>query len=170
VALLAGAIRQRDFRCLFVSALAAGITIAAIRPVPALLAYGGVVAGLWLAVASWLLFPELRRWVPFAATACVLALGAWMVWRGVPGIVVGYGAFAAGTVGFGFALRRVEFQGAGLASATLLAALKHGAWIPQTPGGWGVTLVAAGFLFLSAGVAINLLLARRRAPADTGPV
>jgi hypothetical protein len=170
VALLAGAIRQRDFRCLFVSALASGVAVAALRPVPTLLAYGGVLAGLWLAVASWILFPELRRWLPFAATACVLALGAWMVWHGSPGIVAGYGAFAMGSVGFGFAVRRVEFQGAGLASGSLLAALKHDTWIPRTPGGWGLTLVAAGFLFLSAGVAINLLLARRRASADPGRV
>src|SRR5205814_2356312 len=130
-ALLAGAIRQRDFRCLLVSAVAVGTTAASIFSSSELLAYGGMAAGVWLAVTTWLLFPDLRRWVPFAATVGVLALGTWMMWRDVPGIGFGYAGFAVGTAGVGFILRRVEFQGAGMAAGTILAAFKHGSWIPQ---------------------------------------
>src|SRR6185503_3439892 len=122
LALLAGAVRQRDFRCLFVSALSAGVTIALLRPIPALAAYGGIVAGLWLAVTTWALFPHLR-WVPFAATVAVLALAGAMTWDGVVGSSIVFAALAASSIGAGFALRRVEFQGAGLASGTALAAL-----------------------------------------------
>ena len=161
LALLAGAVRQRDFRCLFVSALSAGVTIALLRPIPALAAYGGIVAGLWLAVTTWALFPHLR-WVPFAATVAVLALAGAMTWDGVVGSSIVFAALAASSIGAGFALRRVEFQGAGLASGTALAALKYDSWIPHTGSGWGVVLVAAGFLLLTGGVAINLLLARGR--------
>lgn len=161
-ALLAGAIRQRDFRCLFVSALACGATVARIPPVPP--AYGGIAAGLWLAVASALLFRELR-WVPLASIVGVLALGSWMTWHDMPGIVMCYSLMSATSFGVGLATRRTDFQGTGLASATVMAGLKHGAWIPATSKGWGIALLAAGFLFLSAGVAVNLLLARRRSQA-----
>ena len=166
-ALLTGSIRHRDFRCLFASALAAGASVVLFRPVPGLSAYGGIVAGLWLAVTCWLVFPTLRRWVPFAATVAVLALGAWMVWRNVPGIGASYGAFAAAAVGIGLALRRFEFQGAGVVAGATLAAFKHGSWIPNSSIGWGILLLAAGFLFLSVGVAVNLLLARNRSRVES---
>ena len=162
IALVAGAIRQRDFRCLFASALSAGVTVALLRPVPSLVAYGGLVAGLWLAVTTWVLFPALRRWVPFAATVAVLALGGAMTWDGVAGSSIGFGALAVSSIGAGFVLRRLEFQGAGLASGMVLAALKYDSWIPHSAGGWGAALVAAGFLLLTGGVALNLLLARGR--------
>ncbi|HZE99717.1 MAG TPA: hypothetical protein VE981_22110 [Planctomycetota bacterium] len=165
--LLAGSIRHRDFRCLFVSALAAGATVAALRPGSIFLEYGGLLAGLWLAVACWLVFPGLRRWVPFAAAAAVLLLGGWMVWHEVPGIGLGYGAFAVASVGTGFALRRVEFHGAGVAAGSVLAGFRHGAWVPASSLGWGILLLAAGFVFLSAGVLVNLLLARRRPRVET---
>lgn len=167
-ALLAGAVRQRDFRCLFASALAAGTAVALIHPLPA---YAGIIAGLWLAVASWILFPSLRPWVPFAATVGVLALAEWLAWREVRGMDVGCGAFSAAALGAGFALKRMEFKGAGLASSGLLAAMRYDSWIPMSAKGWGVLLLAAGFVFLSAGVAVNLLLARRRerpSPSETG--
>lgn len=160
LALLAGAIRQRDFRCLFASAVAAGVTVALLGPLPVLVAYGGLVAGTWLAITAWVLFPDLRRWVPFAATMAVLALAAFMAWENVPGSTIGSGALAASTIGVGIALRRVEFQGAGLASGSLLAAIRYESWIPHSAVGWGVALLAAGFLFLAGGVAVNLLLAR----------
>ena len=160
VALLAGAVRQRDFRCLFVSAISAGIAVWLLRPTSALMAYGGLVAGIWLAVTAWVLFPALRRWVPFGATIAVLALAGAMTWDGIPGSPVGFGALATCAVGAGFALRRIEFQGAGLASGTALAALKYDSWIPHSAGGWGVALVAAGFLLLTGGVALNLLVGR----------
>jgi hypothetical protein len=166
VALLAGAIRQDDFRCMVASALAAGAAVASVHP---LLSYGAVVAGIWLAVATAILFPALRRWVPFAATVAVLAIGGWMLWREVPGMVVGYGGFAAATIGVGVALKRIEFQGAGMASGGLLGAMKYESWIPVSAKGWGMMLLAAGFLFLTAGVAVNLLLGRRRAPVEAEP-
>jgi hypothetical protein len=165
VALLAGAARQRDFRCLVASTLAAA---AAVRLVHPLTAYAGVVAGIWLALSSWVFFPEFRRWVPFLATAAVLACAEWMVWREVRGMDIGCGAFSFATVGVGFALKRRDFQGAGAASAAVLALLKHESWVPMSAKGWGVLLLVAGFVFLSAGVAVNLLLARRRAPATPG--
>jgi hypothetical protein len=167
LALLAGAIRQRDFRCLFVSAIAAGVTVALLRPVPALVPYGGLVAGIWLAITTWVFFPELRRWVPFAVTMAVLALAAYMAWENVPGSTIGAGTLAASAFGVGIALRRVEFQGAGLASGSVLALMRYDAWIPHSALGWGVALVAAGFLLLAGGVAINLLIVRRLRPART---
>jgi len=151
---------------LVAGALAAGAAVATVHPLPA---YGAVVAGTWLAVATALLFPGLRRWVPFAATLGVLAVGGWMVWREVPYMVVGYGGFAAASLGVGVALKRMEFQGAGMASGGLLGALKYESWIPTSGGGWGVMLLAAGFLFLTAGVVVNLLLVRRRPPATPEP-
>jgi hypothetical protein len=160
LALLAGAVRQRDFRCLFVSALAAGATVVLLRPALVPLPYGALVAGIWLAVTSWVFFPGLRRWVPFAATVLVLALAGWMSWEGLAGSTVGCGTLAASAIGIGVALRRVEFQGAGFASGAVLAALKYESWVPQSAGGWGLALVLAGFLLLAAGVAINLMLAR----------
>ncbi len=166
VALLAGAIRQNDFRCLFASALSAGAAVALVHP---RLAYGGIVAGTWLAVATAILFPGLRRWVPFAATLAVLALGGWMAWSEVPGMVVGCGGFAAASLGVGLALKRFEFQGAGMASGGVLGFMKYESWVPSSTMGWGVLLLAAGFLFLTAGVAVNLLLARRRAHATAEP-
>ncbi|HVE40508.1 MAG TPA: hypothetical protein VNM14_11500 [Planctomycetota bacterium] len=164
-ALLAGAVRQRDFRCLFVSAIAAGAAVASIDPTPALAGYGAMVAGLWLAAASWLFFPEFRR-VPFAATVWTLAVGAGMVRFDVPGIDLGYGAVALGTLGIGVLIRRVEFQAAGVSSGAVLAAFHHGAWVPATALGWGILLLSAGFVLLSAGVAVNLLLARGRPPLE----
>jgi hypothetical protein len=164
-ALLAGAARQRDFRCLFVSAVAAGATVTSFHPDPTLTAYGSMVAGLWLAGSSWLIFPRFR-WVPFAATAWSLVVGAGMVAFHVPGIEIGYGAVAAGTLGIGVLLKRYEFQAAGAASAALLAAFRHGAWVPGTGLGWGILFLSAGFFFLSAGVAVNLLLARGRSRVE----
>ncbi len=162
VALLAGAIRHRDFRCLFVSALSVAAALGSIRPGPAFLGYGGIVAGLWLAVGCWLLFPLLRRWVPTVTLLAVLLIGAWMLWREVPGISYCYGGLMAGAVGVGVAFKRIEVQGAGIGAGAVLAAFKHGSWIPTSSIGWGVLLLAAGFVFLSAGVMVNLLLARRR--------
>lgn len=169
VALLAGVVRRRDFRCLFASALSAGATIALLHPIPALVAYGGLVAGIWLAVTTWVLFPALRRWVPLAATVAVLALGGYMTWDGVAGSAIGYGALSASALGAGLALRRVDFQGAGLASGTILAGLKYEAWIPHSTGGWGVALVAAGFVLLAGGVALNLLVGRLGAAGAPEP-
>jgi len=168
VALLAGAIRHRDFRSLVASALSAGAAVAAVRPGETLTAYGGLVAGLWLAAGCWMVFPTLRRWVPIAATAGLLALGTWMLWRDLPGIGLGYAGLAVAAAGFGIAFRRPEFQGVGAAGGSVLAVFKHAAWIPSTSIGWGFLLLGAGFLLLSAGVAVNLLLARGRARA-AGP-
>jgi hypothetical protein len=160
-ALMAGAIRHRDFRCLFASAITAGAMVAAVHPSPALLGYGAMVSALWLAGSSWLFFPE-QRWMPFAATAACLAVGAVMIGADAPGIEIGYGSVAAGSVAVGFLLKRFDFQAAGLASGALLAAFRRGAWVPGSALGWGVLLLSAGFVFLTAGVAVNLLLARRR--------
>jgi hypothetical protein len=160
-ALLAGAVRQRDFRCLLVSAIAAGAGVASVDPTPALAGYGGMVGGLWLAGASWLFFPELRR-VPLAATLMTLAIGAVMLRFDVPGIPLGFGAVAVGTLGIGVLVRKAGFQAAGAASGAVLAAFRHGAWVPTSTLGWGILLLAAGFVFLSAGVVVNLLLARGR--------
>lgn len=161
VALLMGAIRHRDFRCLFVSALSVAAMLGSIRPGATFLSYGGIVAGLWLAVGCWLLFPLLRRWVPFATLLAVLALGAWMMWRGIPGINFCYGGVTAVAIGLGFSFKRIEYQGAGLGAGAVLAAFQHGSWIPTSSIGWGILLLGAGFVFLSAGVMVNLLLARR---------
>jgi len=130
-------------------------------------AESGMVAGLWLAGSSWLFFPEYPR-VPFAATVWCLLIGAGMVRLEVPGIEIGYGAVAAGTAGVGFLLKKFEFQASGLASGALLAAFRHGAWVPGSGLGWGILLLSAGFVFLSAGVAVNLLLARGRTRVE-GP-
>jgi hypothetical protein len=164
-ALLAGAVRQRDFRCLFVSAIAAGAAVACVQPTPALAGYGAMVAGLWLAASCWLFFPEFPR-VPFAATVWTLAVGAGMVRFDVPGIDLGFGAVALGTLGIGVLIRRVAFQAAGVSSGAVLAAFHHGAWVPATALGWGILLLSAGFVFLSAGVAVNLLLAPGRPPLE----
>jgi hypothetical protein len=100
--------------------------------------------------------------VPFAATAWTLLIGAGMVRFNVPGIDLGYGAVALGTLGIGVLTRRVGFQAAGAMSGAVLAAFHHGAWVPASTLGWGILLLSAGFVFLSAGVAVNLLLARGR--------
>jgi hypothetical protein len=165
-ALLAGAVRHRDFRCLLGSALAVAALVAAFRPGEALIGYGGLAAGLWLAVGGWVVFPSLRRWVPMAATILVLGIGAWMLWRELPGAVFAYGGLAATAAGVGIAARRPEFLGAGISGGAVLAAFKHGSWIPASSAGWGVLLLAAGFVFLTVGVGVNLLLARHRARAD----
>ncbi|HVR85228.1 MAG TPA: hypothetical protein VMU54_13005 [Planctomycetota bacterium] len=165
--LLAGAIRHRDFRSFFVSALAIGTALACIHPGPTLFSYGGLMSGLWLAVGSWFVFPGLRRWVPIGATAGVLVLGAWMLWQGVPGIAIGYVGLAVSSAGIGLACRRLDFQGAGFAGGAVLAAFKHAAWIPSSSLGWGILLLSGGFVFLSAGVLVNLLLARGRPPVET---
>jgi len=167
-ALLAGAIRHRDFRCLLGSALAVGAFVAVFRPGEALIGYGGVAAGLWLAVGGWVFFPSLRRWVPVAALVCVLGIGAWMLWREFPGAVFAYGGIAATAAGVGIAARRAEFLGAGISGGAVLAAFKHDSWIPASSIGWGVLLLAAGFVFLTVGVGVNLLLARYRSRADAG--
>ena len=160
-ALLAGAVRQRDFRCLFASAIAAGLGVASLHPATFLAGYGAMVSGLWLAAGSWLFFPHLR-WLPFASTLWSLAVGAVMVHAHAPGIELGFGAVAAGPLGVGLLLKRIEFQGAGVLSGAVLALLRPGSWVPATALGWGMLLLAAGFVFLSAGVAVNLLLARGR--------
>jgi hypothetical protein len=165
--LLSGAIRHRDLRSLLVSALAAGAALAWIRPESGLYAYGGLLAGLWLAAGSWFILPALRRWVPIAATVGVLAFGSWMLWRDVPGIAMGYGGVVVGAAGIGFRCRRLDFQGAGIAGGAVLAAFKHATWIPSSPIGWGVLLLAAGFVFLSVGVLVNLLLARGRTRVES---
>ena len=162
LALLAGAIRHRDFRSLLASALAAGATLVTIRPGSLLMPYGGLVAGIWLAAGCWVVFPALRRWIPIAAMVGVLTLGAWMLWQDLPGSAIGTGGLAMASIGIGFAFRRWDFQGAGLGGASVLAAFKHAAWIPASSLGWGILLLAAGFVFLSAGVLVNLLLARAR--------
>jgi len=77
-----------------------------------------------------------------------------------------YAATAVSTLGVGIAFRARPFQWAGLGGFVPLAIELRGRWVPQTGGGWGVTLLAAGFLLLSAGVAFNLLLARRPAPQE----
>src|SRR5205823_9509054 len=128
---------------------------------PILAAYGSMVAGLWLAAASWLFFPQLR-WVPFLAAVWSLTMGAGMVRFDLAGSLVASGAVAAAAIGAGFLLRRREFQVLGGAAGAILAVLRHGAWVPSTALGWGMLLLAAGFVFLSAGVALNLLLARGR--------
>jgi len=167
LALLAGAVRHRDFRSLFVSALAAGATLAALRPGPTLMAYGGLLGGLWLAAGCWVVFPALRRWVPIAAMVGVLTLGAWMLWKELPGSAIGTGAVAMASIGIGFAFRRWDFQGAGLGGASVLAAFKHAAWIPASSLGWGILLLTAGFVFLTAGVLVNLVLARARTRVES---
>jgi hypothetical protein len=167
--LLAGAIRHRDFRSLFVSALAAGAALASVHPGPTLFSYAGLMSGLWLAAGSWIVFPALRRWIPIAATAGVLALGAWMLWRGVPGIAIGYVGLAVSSAGIGLACRRLDFQGAGFTGGAVLAAFKHAAWIPSSSLGWGILLLTGGFVFLSAGVLVNLLLARGRSRTEAPP-
>jgi hypothetical protein len=167
-ALLAGAIRHRDFRCLLGSALSVGAFVAAFRPGETLIAYGGIAAGLWLAIGSWIVFPSLRRWVPVAATILVLGIGAWMLWRELPGAIFACGGLAATAAGVGIAVRRPEFLGAGISGGAVLAAFKHGSWIPASSVGWGVLLLTAGFVFLTVGVGVNLLLARHRSRADAG--
>jgi len=86
-----------------------------------------------------------------------------MLWQNLPGSAIGCGGLAAASTGIGFAFRRWDFHGAGIGGASVVAVLKHAAWIPASSLGWGVLLLAAGFVFLSAGVLVNLLLARRRA-------
>lgn len=162
IALLAGAIRQRDFRCLVASALSAGMAAAILPPVEADPGYGGMIGGAWLAVGSWFLFPGLRRWVPLAATGVVLTIGAGMSWLGHPGMSEATVVLAAATIGLGWLARRRDFQVTGVSAGAALAAVRHEAWTPHTTGGWGMFLLAAGFVFLSAGIAINLRLARRR--------
>ena len=159
--LLAGAARHRDFRCLFASAVAAGGALVAVHPQAGLPPYGLLVLGTWLAGWSWVFFPELRRWVPFAATAGVLALGAVMLHRQPAALAPWYAATAAAAFGVGTTFRMKPFQWAGLAGFGPLAVEMRARWVPQTGGGWGVALLVAGFLFLCAGVAFNLLLARR---------
>lgn len=167
VSLLAGAAWHRDFRCLFASAIAAGSTLVAWAPGAVLVPFGILLSGIWLACWSWRLFPELR-WVPFAAAAGVLAVGAALLWRDPLPLSPWYAATAATAAGAGFALGRRELQAAGLASLVPLAAATRAWWLPQTAGGAGVALVAAGFLLLSAGIALNLILARRTSPAGEG--
>jgi len=167
LALLSGAIRHRDFRSLFVSALAAGAALVAVGPGPTLMAYGGLVGGLWLAAACWFVFPALRRWVPIAATVGVLTVGAWMLWKDLPGSAIGTGGLAMASLGIGVAFRRWDFQGAGLGGASVLAAFKHAAWIPASSLGWGILLLTAGFVFLTAGVLVNLVLARARTRVES---
>jgi hypothetical protein len=95
----------------------------------------------------------------------VLALASYMAWNKVPGSTIGTGALAVSTIGAGIALRRFEYQGAGLASGALLTLMKYESWIPQSTLGWGIALLAAGFLLLLGGVAVNLLIVRRLGPA-----
>jgi hypothetical protein len=169
---LAGAWIHRDFRCLVASALSAGATAwtlgMAARGLPA----AGMVAGLWLAGTSWVLFPDLRRWVPFAGTLVVLALGTRLVLADPSGFSPWYAGYAVATAAVGVAGRRGEYLGAGLSAGAVLATLKRGAWLPHTGGGWGIALLAAGFLLLALGVGINLALVRRQAshsePEPTG--
>jgi hypothetical protein len=161
--LLAGAWVHRDFRCLLASALSAGATGWTLGLFAKSLPAAGMVAGLWLAGWSWILFPGLRRWVPFAATLVVLALGTEAVLAEPARFWPCYAACAAGTALVGVAGRRGEYLGAGLAAGAVLATVKRGIWLPHTGGGWGIALLAAGFLLLGLGVAINLVLVRRGA-------
>jgi hypothetical protein len=124
--------------------------------------YGGLVAGLWLAVFCWFVFPSLRRWVPFAAAAGVLLLGAWMLWRESPYITPCYAGLAVASGVVGLATRRLEFQGAAAAGGAVLAGFKRGSWIPDTSIGWGLVLLGTGFVLLTAGVWINLQISRGR--------
>jgi hypothetical protein len=90
-----------------------------------------------------------------------------MLWHDVPGIAFGYGGLAAASTGIGFAFRRWDFHSAGVAGGSVLAAFKHAAWIPASSLGWGILLLAAGFVLLSAGVLVNLLLARGRVRVES---
>ncbi len=171
VALLAGAAAQRDFRCLFASAVAAGASLVALDPAAADLApLAALLAGTWLACWTWVLLPSLRLLVPFAVTASMLSVGAVLLWRDPASMLPWYAASVVAAAGAGFAFRRREFQAVGLLALGPLAGATRSWWIPQTGGRWGHALLALGFMLLSAGVACNLLwAARRRGPPQPTP-
>jgi hypothetical protein len=160
-ALLGAAAAHRDFRCLVASALATGASVVAIEP-SGLLAHGGIAGAVWLGTLSWLLFPELRRWLPCAAAAGALAIGAVLLWRDPGETAPWFAATAIGVTVIGFVLRRRSFQAVGLAGVALLAVAMRGHYAPATPLGWGVLLLGCGFLFLGVGVAVNLRGAPRQ--------
>ena len=162
VALLAAAARHRDARCLTASALAMGGAVLSLDPAAGLGAYGTLVAGLWLAGWSWLLFPALRGWLPFLASLAVLGVGATLLPRDPGALLPWYAAAAATMAGIGYALERREFQLAGLLAFVPIGLVTRTCWVPRTSGGWGLVLLATGFLLLAVGVSFNLLAARRR--------
>lgn len=157
VLLVAAALLHRDFRCLFASTLAAGAACVLIDR--SLVPFGLVAASTWLAAWSWTVFPELRRWIPLAATIAALAGGTFLLWSGVPSIGPWYAAAAILSLLAGRAFSRSDFQFAGAAALANLAACTRGSWLP---GGAGGLLVAGAFALLAAGLAFNLREARRR--------
>jgi hypothetical protein len=159
--LLAGAGWHRDFRCLFASGLSAGGALMAINPKADLAPFGLIVLAMWLAFFGWAFFPELRRWLPLAAMSAVLGVGAVMLHQQPCLIAPWYAATAVSALGVGTAFRARPFQGAGLAGFVPLGVEMRPHWVPRTGGGWGLTLLAAGFLLLWVGVIFNLLAARR---------
>jgi hypothetical protein len=159
--LLASAAWHREFRCLFASAVAAGAMVVAVHH-SAGVPFGVLLMGTWLACWSWLIFPELRSWVPFASSAGVLALGAVLLWHDPSSLALWYGASGGATLGVGLAVRKREFLGEGAGALGWLAIAMRGGWMPRTSGSWGIALLVAGFVLLSGGVALNLVVASRR--------
>lgn len=161
--LLAGTVRYRQFSSLLASALTMWATLGALHRIRDDPSFAVLLAGGYLAVTSWILFPALRKWVGTATLGGILFVGAWMIWRGIPGTPWVYGTLALAAIGAGWALGKIDLLAAGLAGAAALGSLKANSLRPGSPAGWGFLLLAAGFVLLSVGVAINLWISRRAA-------
>lgn len=165
LALLAAALAQRDFRALLVSSLSVGVAVLLIERADEFLTpFACIAAAIWLAAWTWLMFDDLRRWLPFALTAGVLGCGLLVLAHEPMAVAPWYGGNAIIAAGVGFALRRPEWQLAGLLGCAPAALATRVVWMPHTTTGWGSALVVAGFVCLLAGLAFNLAAARR-APA-----
>jgi hypothetical protein len=160
--LLGGAVADRDFRALFTSALAAGGAVAALEPRADLAPYGLIAGAVWLAGLGVWIFPDVRRWLPAVAVLGILGVGTILLHR-EPGVnAPWFAATALSAFGAGLAFQARPLQWTGLSGFVPFGIEMRSRWMPDTGGGWGLTLLAAGFLLLSAGVAFNLLAARKR--------
>ncbi|HEX7896679.1 MAG TPA: hypothetical protein VF950_02905 [Planctomycetota bacterium] len=160
-ALTAGAAAQRDLRCLVAAGVALGAAVVGFST--SNLPLGLMAGALWVAATSWLIFPELRGWLPGAALALALAADVVPLWREPAPTALWFLGTSLLALGLGFAYRMPLYKAAGTAGLAVLAAATHAMYAPRSMLSWGLLLLAFGFAFLVAGLACNLRAPERHA-------
>jgi hypothetical protein len=152
--LTAFAAARRDLPCL----LASGVTLGAavLGFTPSNLPLSGMLGSLWVAATSWLLFPERRRHLPCAALALALAAGVVPLWGDPASTSLWFLGTSLLTLILGLAYGMPAYKVSGTAGLVVLAGVAHSIYAPRGALSWGLLLLAFGFAFLVAGIAVNL--------------
>lgn len=157
-ALTMAAAGRRDLRCLAASGLALAAALVETQRSVDLVPHGLMAGALWVAATSWLLFPERRSWLPCAALAAFLAAATWPLLREPAPNSFAYLGVALLAGSLGFAYRWLAYKLTGTAGLVTLAVVTHSIYAPRSPLSWGLLLLGFGFVFLAAGLAVNLRL------------